>query len=231
VCGGALAENLWQSCDTAYGEYGLQLGGNLLAKEADAFGFNKRPPIDLPATEVSPSTFPAASSFPSNQPSLAYSAIGQENVAETVLADALVASAVADGGSIMAPHLMAHVINDEGQVVATYEPHVWLHATSIATADQVRELMLGVAEHGTATGVFPSSLDVAAKTGTAEVGINDCSSDWMIATSPADGGQVPKIAVAVVLPYQPGLSCDGTGAEYAGPIAAKMVEAGTGYAG
>jgi peptidoglycan glycosyltransferase len=83
--------------------------------------------------------------------------------------------------------------------------------------------------YGTAAGVFPPSLDVAAKTGTAEVGSNECSSDWMIATGPAGAGQVPKVAVAVVLPYQPGLACDGTGAEYAGPIAAKVLEAAVGY--
>jgi len=228
-CGGTLAENLWKSCDTAYGHYGLQLGGTKLAEEAKAFGFNQQPPIDLPSAEVSPSVFPAPSSFPSNLPSLAYSAIGQENVAETVLQDSLVASAIADGGEIMTPHLMAHIINDQGQLVATYEPHVWLRATSIDTADEVRALMLGVPLYGTAAGVFPPSLDVAAKTGTAEVGSNECSSDWMIATGPAGAGQVPKVAVAVVLPYQPGLACDGTGAEYAGPIAAKVLEAAVGY--
>jgi peptidoglycan glycosyltransferase len=231
VCGGTLAVNLWKSCDTAYGQYGLQLGGTNLAAEADAFGMDKQPPIDLPSAEVSVSQFPAASTFPSNQPSLAYSAIGQENVADTVLQDALVAAGIANGGKIMAPHLMAHVLNDQGQVVASYKPSVWLNATSIATADQVRQLMLGVVTNGTAAGVFPPSLDVAAKTGTAEVGNNNCSSDWMIATGPAGAGQVPKVAVAAVLPYQPGLSCDGTGAQYAGPIVAKVLESAVGYAG
>jgi len=230
-CGGTLAVNLWKSCDTAYGHYGLQLGGKNLTEEAQAFGLDSRPPIDLPTNEVSISQFPAASSFPSNQPSLAYSAIGQEDVAETALQDALVASAVADGGKIMAPHLMAHIFDDAGRIVATYTPHVWKQATSIATADQVRNLMLGVAEYGTASGVFPPSLDVAAKTGTAEVGVNDCSSDWMISSGPAGAGEVPRAAVAVVLPYQPGLSCDGTGAQYAGPIEAKVIESALGYAG
>ena len=88
--------------------------------------------------------------------------------------------------------------------------------------------MLGVALDGTAVGVFPPNLHVAAKTGTAEVGTNNCSTNWMIATAPAGPGDTPGIAVAVVVPYQPGTACDGTGAEIAGPIAAKVLEAALG---
>ncbi|HVC25301.1 MAG TPA: penicillin-binding transpeptidase domain-containing protein [Acidimicrobiales bacterium] len=231
VCGGVLASNLWLSCDTAYGHYGLQLGGRNLAAEANAFGLNSRPPIDLPPAEVSVSRFPSAASFAQNKPGLAYSAIGQENVAETVLQDALVVSAIANGGTIMAPHLMAHVFDGQGRIVATYRPHAWLHATSIATADQVRELMLGVAARGTAAGLFPPSLNVAAKTGTAEVGNNNCSSNWLVATGPAGAGEVPKVAVAAIVPYQPNIACDGTGATIAGPVVAKVLDAAVGYAG
>ncbi|MDA8290924.1 MAG: penicillin-binding transpeptidase domain-containing protein [Actinomycetota bacterium] len=231
ICGGTLAENLWVSCDTAFGHYGLSLGGSRLAREANAFGMNKRPPIDLPPAEVSASRFPSAGSFAQNQPGLAYSAIGQENVAETVLQDALIVSAVANGGTIMTPHLMAHIFDDQGRVIATYKPHPWLHATSIATADQVRQLMLGVAIRGTAAGLFPASLNVAAKTGTAEVGSNNCSSNWLVATGPAGAGQVPKVAVAAVVPYQANLTCDGTGAAIAGPVVAKVLDAAVGYAG
>ncbi len=229
ACGGSLAENLAVSCDTAFGHYGLQLGGENLAEEAHAFGFDRPVPIDLPSGEVAVSNFPAGSSFAANQPGLAYSAIGQENVSETALQDALVLSAIADGGTIMTPHLMAHVFDEQGRVVATYRPHAWLHATSAATADQVRQLMIGVAEHGTAAGLFPPGLTVAAKTGTAEVGNNNCSTDWLVATAPAGAGQVPRVAVAAMVPYQPGLPCDGTGAEIAGPVVAKVLDAALGY--
>jgi cell division protein FtsI/penicillin-binding protein 2 len=91
--------------------------------------------------------------------------------------------------------------------------------------------MLGVTAdtNGTAYGVFPSSLAVAAKTGTAETvltsgQVNDCSDDWLIATAPAASGQVPKIAVAaVLLGDQPGEICDGTGATVAGPVVSQVL--------
>ncbi len=229
ACGGSLANNLAVSCDSAYGHYGLQLGAQNLAAEARAFGFDTRPPIDLPPAEVAASNFPPAASFAQNLPGLAYSAIGQENVSETVLQDALNTAAVADGGTMMTPHLMAHVLNDQGRVVATYRPHPWRQATSIATADKVRQLMRGVAEYGTAAGLFPASLDVAAKTGTAQVGQYNCSSNWLVATGPAGAGQVPRIAVAAVVPFQAGLVCDGTGAGIAGPVVAKVLDAALGY--
>jgi peptidoglycan glycosyltransferase len=204
----------------------MDLGAQNLANEASAFGFNKVPPIDLPGAVAA--YFPPASTIADNKPATAYSAIGQENVQETPLEDALVAAAIADGGKIMAPHLLERVVSDIGQVVEQYQPHVWLNATSPSTANTVRSLMLGVATHGTAVGVFPSYLDVAAKTGTAETGISGCSADWMIATGPAGTGQTPKIAVAAVLPAQAGISCSETGAEAAGPIVEKVLAAAGG---
>jgi peptidoglycan glycosyltransferase len=226
VCGGDLAEVLAVSCDTAYARLGLEIGAENLAREAQAFGFNQVPPIDLPAGEVAPSYFPPASSFAQNLPGVAYSAIGQENVRETALEDALVVAAIGDGGVIMAPHLLSKVIDDQGHVVASYHPHPWRRATSAATADAVRRLMLGVtAPGGTAAGVFPPGLAVAAKTGTAETGSYGCSSTWLVATAPAGAGETPRVAVAAVVPSTAGIGCSETGAQVAGPIVAKVLTA------
>jgi penicillin-binding protein A len=231
VCGGNLAMILAKSCDTAYALIGQQLGPQKLAKEANAFGFNTPPPIDLPAGEVSPANFPAAATFTANDPFTAYSAIGQGNVTETVLQNALVAAAIGDGGTMMTPHLLANVIDEDGHVVDTYRPHVWRQATSATTAAEVRTLMLGVVTSGTAANVgFPASLHVAAKTGTAESGLANCSSTWMTAMAPAGSGDTPQVAVAAVVPVQGAIGCSETGAEVAGPIVAKVLEAAVGSA-
>ena len=77
----------------------------------------------------------------------------------------------------------------------------------------VTSLMQAVVTNGTATPVgFPASWNVAAKTGTAETGPNATkTNDWMIAFAPANN---PKVAVAVVVPNQPG---NDTGAQVSGP--------------
>jgi peptidoglycan glycosyltransferase len=228
TCGGVLQVILARSCDTAYASIGVTLGAASLYDEATSFGFDQVPPIDLPQGEVAASNFPTPASFADNLPGVAYSAIGQENVSETALEDALIASAIGDNGTIMKPHVMANVVSDVGQLVDTYTPTPWRRATSSSTANAVRNLMIGVTSSalgGTAAGVFPRTITVAAKTGTAETGNDHCSADWLIATAPAGAGATPKVAVAAVLPYQQGLTCSDTGAVAAGPKVAEVLEA------
>ncbi len=229
VCGGSLAEALAVSCDTTYSQIGLDLGGDLMYKQAKRFGFDQVPPIDLPG--ATPSQFPAPSTI--SPPFLAYSAIGQGNVRESALQDAMVTAAIADGGRLMTPHVLGRVIGPQGQVVYTYHPHMWLQATTPSTAAAVRELMLGVTENpaGTAaTQSWPAGVQVAAKTGTAQNGTNACIDDWLVATAPAGDKQVPKVAVAAVVSGAgAGVVCDGTGAAVAGPVVSQVLTAALKY--
>ena len=81
-----------------------RLGPTSLSKQAELFGYNSTPPIDLPKAWVATPYFPRPSEIsPPNQAILAYSAIGQENVAASALSNALVAAGVADHGVIMSP--------------------------------------------------------------------------------------------------------------------------------
>ncbi len=213
-CGGMLPELLKVSCDTGFAQVGLDLGADSLAAEANAFGFDKTPPLDLPGP-LAQSNFPPASSFNQNLPVLAYSAIGQENVSATPLEMAMVAGAIADGGTIMTPHVMSKVTNGAA-VVTSYSAHPWLQATSATTANTVRKLMVGVVNGGTASNIALPGITLAAKTGTAEVGsLNGLTDDWMIAFGPAGTGQTPTIAVAVVVPNQ---ASSATGSSVSGPI-------------
>ena len=221
TCGGDLAQILAFSCDTAFAKIGLELGASSLSSEATAFGLNAVPPIDLPTGEVNSAQFPSTAFLTQNVPFLAYSALGQGTVTETALQNALIAAGIANHGQIMAPHLLATVLSDEGSVITSYQPHVWRNATSQATADSVRQLMLGVTQMpgGTGYGLFPLSDNVAAKTGTAETGTTGCTANWFIATAPAGAGETPTVAVAAVVPYHTGQTCDATGAAVAGPVA------------
>ncbi len=247
TCGGVLSQILAVSCDTAFAQVGLALGAHRVVSEAESFGWcegsagvcargGSRPPLDLPASEVSGASIAPESELAANPPYLAYSAIGQYEDDASALSMALVAAGIADNGKIMAPHLMSKIIGADGNVVVRYKPHVWKHPTSAATAAKVRELMLGVTEDsdGTAAGVFTNLLDegiqVAAKTGTAEAvnssSILDCATDdWLIAMAPAGPGQVPKAVVAAEVPTPNGsYACDeATGATVAGPLVDQML--------
>jgi penicillin-binding protein A len=212
-CGGVLAETLPASCDTAFAQLGMALGGVALTQEAQAFGFNVVPPIDLPGANAS--AFPSGALFNLNKPSQAYSAFGQQDVVATALQMSLVADGIANRGVVMTPHVMRDIHDTAGNLLAQYQPKPWLTATTPLTAAAVTSLMQAVVNDpsGTAYQVgFPAAWNVAAKTGTAETGPNaTLTNDWMVAFAPANN---PKVAVAVVVPNQPG---NDTGAGVSGP--------------
>jgi len=218
-CGGQLPSLFTFSCDTGFGQIGLDLGASALSSEAQAFGFDQTPPLDLPG--VFKSAFPPASFFDHQEPLLAYSAIGQDDVSATPLQMALVAAGIANGGVIMAPHVMKEIRDSQGRVVSTWNAHAWLTATSPGTADQIKALMVSVVQHGTGTAAALPGVQVAAKTGTAEV-TPTATNAWMIAFAPADN---PVIAVAVVLPDLPGVGNEVTGGVKAAPVVRAVIGA------
>ena len=235
-CGGTIQTMLPVSCDTGYARLGVALGAPSLTTEAGGFGFFARPPIDLP---TSPGSFSdmcsggldensCALDLEADQPFLAYSAIGQGNVQATPLEMALVAEGIANDGVIMKPHVMARILDPKDNVIQTYQPTPWLRATSSRTAASVSSLMQRVVSQpdGTAYGIFPASWDVAAKTGTAQQGTGNTSTDdWMIAFAPASH---PQVAIAVVVPDQ---ALTATGATVSGPIVRTMLQGILGGAG
>jgi peptidoglycan glycosyltransferase len=231
-CGGDLAEVLAFSCDTSYSQIGDELGSASLAAEAQAFGFNSVPPIDLPGAAAS--VFPPPSSITASS-YLGYSAIGQFDDDATLLQMALLASAIADDGTIMAPHLVSKVVGSDGSDEFVYQPHAWRQATSAATATKVRQLMTGVTTMSGATadqlfqGYYSSGFPTAAaKTGTAEPAANVCGTyNWLIALAPAGPGQTPSVVVAAMVPVLSSVACsiNPTGASIAGPVALPVLEA------
>ncbi len=216
-CGGTVAQMLPASCDPGYALLGLDLGADLMSATADSFGYDQTPPVDFP--NIVPSYFPTASSFSDNLPGLAYSSIGQENVRATALQQALVAEAVANGGAMMTPHFMSFISSPDGSIVKRYQNKVWQTPLTPNQAAQIVPLMQNVVRYGTAAGIFPANLDVAAKTGTAQTGNSKKNTDdWMIAFAPATN---PTVAVAVVMPFQ---AVSAYGATVAGPIVKCLIE-------
>lgn len=207
------------SCDPGYGLMGLDLGGDFLSQTAQSFGYNRAIPIDLPGQSTS--FFPSASTFVADQPQLAYSAIGQENVRATALQNALIAAGIANNGTIMTPHFLDQILSADGTTIRRYQPTAWLHPLNAAQTSAIVPLMQEVALYGTAGGVgFLPQDDVAAKTGTAQTGNSAHNTDdWMIAFAPA---HAPVIAIAVVVPFQ---QIFDYGATVAGPIVKCMIEA------
>jgi peptidoglycan glycosyltransferase len=217
-CGGRMPDLLRVSCNTGFGQIGLDLGGERLSAQAHDFGFGDRPPFDLPG--AARSQFPDAAAFVRDLPALAKSAIGQQDVVATPLQMALTAGAVGNGGVIMEPHVMAEIRDHEGAVVRTWAPRPWRRALSPGAAAALRDMMVGVVTGGSGRQAAVPGVAVAGKTGTAQTTGNNAHA-WMIAFAPAEA---PRVAVAVIVESQPSVT-EATGGRVAAPIARAVLQA------
>jgi peptidoglycan glycosyltransferase len=219
-----LAQALTISCNVVFGEIGLRLGGAKLADQAHAFGFapdasSGDVPFDIPFQE---GVFPEASYFSDRLPAVALSAIGQDNVAANPMQMALVASAIANGGSEMRPRLVSEIRDPSGQVVKSFDPEVFGQPISSQTAIQLTQMMVSVVQSGTGTAAQIPGIEVAGKTGTAQHGEGLAPHAWFVSFAPA---QNARIAVAVIVLDGGSLGSEATGGVVAAPIAKAVMEA------
>jgi peptidoglycan glycosyltransferase len=219
-----LAQALTISCNVVFGQVGLKLGADKLAAQAHAFGFAPDASSgdvrsDIPFQE---GVFPDASYFADRLPAVALSAIGQDNVAANPMQMALVASAIANGGSEMRPRLVSEIRDPSGQVVKTFSPEVFGQPISSQTAIQLTQMMVSVVQSGTGTAAQIPGVEVAGKTGTAQHGEGLPPHAWFVSFAPA---QNPRIAVAVIVLDGGSLGSDATGGVVAAPIAKAVMEA------
>jgi peptidoglycan glycosyltransferase len=218
-----LTEALTNSVNTVWAQVGEKVGTDTMYEYMTRFGFNIKPEIDLPNDELSTSGVYEGNRVlgPGDTIDIGRVAIGQERLGVTPLQMAEVAATVANGGKLERPQLWSRVVDPDGRTVKRMKPTVQSEVMKSETADQVNEMMQNVVNDGTAAGVFPSSMQVAGKTGTAELGTGreGCSlpnQAWFIGFAPADD---PQIAVAATI------ECTSSfGAEVAGPIARAVME-------
>lgn len=193
-----LAQAMWYSSNTVFGQVGVQLGSDLLVNMACSFGFNENINFDLPlATSLMPD--PAEMT----EWETAWAACG-EPVGEhespagpqaTVMQMCLVGCAIANEGAIMQPYLVDGIYNANGERGFTPLPVKLKQAIDAATAADEIEVMRGVVLEGTGGKAAIDGVDVAGKTGTHERGDGDDDS-WFVGLAPADD---PKVVVAVAI--------------------------------
>jgi peptidoglycan glycosyltransferase len=187
------------------------------------FGFYSLPPLDFPRAEMRASGERDARGrlLPptSDQVDLGRMAIGQDKLEVTPLQMAMVAAAVADGGTLMRPYLTTRVVNQDGQTVESFQPTVYSQVLRKSFAAELTQMMTDVVEEGTGTPAQLYGIKVAGKTGTAQIGVvgSNLTEPWFIAFAPV---QDPKIAVAVTVDKTVG----GYGATVAAPIAAQVIK-------
>lgn len=185
------------SVNTAFAQVALKLGADKLTRYAELFGFNSTPEMPLGAAE---SSFPD----PVGAGDLMWASIGQAQVLATPLQMASVAATIANDGERMEPRITKLEKPTGEQVV------------DAKTARTLAKLMVNVVVGGTGQGARLAGIDVAGKTGTAEVDVDGERKNhaWFICFAPANDADV---AVAVVSEY------GGVGGQVAAPLARQIL--------
>jgi peptidoglycan glycosyltransferase len=205
-----------RSCNTVFAMLGMDMGADILVDQAEALGFNADPATDFPAAT---STIPGADTFVDSPAALAQTAIGERDVRATPLEMAVVAAAVANGGEIMEPYVVAEVFNADAEVQERTEPTPLGRSMSPATAEALGEMMERVVTSGTGTRAGVPGVRIAGKTGTAETPSGAPHAWFMGFGAVGAGPDEPQIALAVVVEEGGSVGESATGGTVAAPIA------------
>jgi peptidoglycan glycosyltransferase len=217
-CGGSFSEAFAQSCNSVFAPLGVRVGAARLVASAERFGFNEMPGVLGAAV----SSIPPAAEIDSPL-AVGSTAIGQGKVLATPLEMAVVADTIASRGVRHPVTLLERGGGGPG-----------IRVTPRRVAKTVEELMIGVVDHGTGTAASLAPIQVAGKTGTAELRTTvgqpppgnqsaapgSDTDAWFAAYAPT---RHPRIAVGVLFVKA------GAGGTTAAPAARIVLAAGVGH--
>jgi peptidoglycan glycosyltransferase len=205
---------LTNSVNTVFGEIGEKLGQSTMGEYMERFGFDAPPPIDLPRLPRSGERRNGELIKPTSRfVDVGRMAIGQDKLLVSPLQMATVAQTIGNGGVRMEPYLVQKAFDADGRTKLNREPERAERVMSGESAAALKAMMQQVVREGTGTAAALSGVEVAGKTGTAELtntGLNDL---WFIAFT-------DEHAIAVLVERVQG----GTGGVVAAPIAKSVLE-------
>lgn len=214
---------LTNSVNTVFAKLGERVGSQTLVDYMDRFGFYKDPQLDYPETGMRASGVRnAAGRLVEDDFDVGRVAIGQGGaegqIQVTPLQMAEVAGAVANGGKLIRPRLTERIVGKDGRVEEQIDPAQQSQVMKPETAAQLAEMMTDVVNEGTGVAGALSDVQVAGKTGTAEVQNETLNQVWFIGFAPVED---PQLAIAVTLEKQP---LGSSGGSDAAPLAARVLQ-------
>jgi peptidoglycan glycosyltransferase len=205
-----LLESFAKSCNTSFANISTSLNAERFRKLCDTFLFNASLPTDFVYNK---------SSFVIDKNSESYelpqTSIGQGETQITPLHNALIAATVANGGAMMKPYVIDHVVNDNGIITKKFLPEIYDTLMTPEEAAILTKYMTEVVNDGTATALSGKKYTVAGKTGSAEYQKDKPAHAWFVGFSNVEK---PDIVVSIIV------ESVGTGSDYAVPIAKKIFD-------
>lgn len=161
------AQALQNSCNVAFAQIGIALGGERLYDFVKAFGLMEKTGIELYG-EASGIFFDKATlTNPDSYASLSSAAFGQTfKITPLQLVRAI--AAVVNGGYLLEPHLVKETLDSQGNILSRTEPKVLRQVISEETSKTMCTLLESVVSVGTAKNAQIAGYRVGGKTGTSE---------------------------------------------------------------
>ena len=208
---------LTNSVNTVWAQVAEKLGKKTMREYMEKFGFYEDPPMDYPDSQMVASGVNKGRKRlvkpTSDAVDIGRVAIGQGDLEVTPLQMATVAQTIGNGGVRMEPRLVSKIVDPDGRTVDEPLPEEAERVMSEESAKKVADMMRNVVKEGTGTAAALEGVDVAGKTGTAEVNLQGLNDPWFIGFS-------DRFAVAVAFERVQG----GTGGTIAAPVAKAVLE-------
>lgn len=206
-----LRSSFANSCNASFANIALSLDLKSYGKLCDSMLFNTDLPI---AFESSKSSFTLQKEDSDHL--VMQTGIGQGNTMVSPLHMMLVASAVANKGTLMRPYLVERTESVYGNTLKTNSSKEYGELMTEAEAEFLQDYMRSVVTDGTASKLNGQTYTAYGKTGTAQISdTTDQTNAWFVGYAEQDG---KKIAIAVIAEKA------GGGSTYAVPIAKKVFD-------
>lgn len=158
-------EAIMKSCNCALMQIVQKEGASVFYKYEKAFGFGARTYVDLPGEINTAELFYTEEGL--NPMELATTSFGQgQNVSMIQLCAGF--CSLINGGNYYQPHVMRQIVNENGDVITSYEPTVLRRTISEETSGLLKEYLYQTVESGTGKRVRLEGYSIGGKTGTAE---------------------------------------------------------------
>ncbi|MBQ3490309.1 MAG: PASTA domain-containing protein [Clostridia bacterium] len=201
---------LQQSCNPAMMQLAERIGIKTYGEYFKAFGLDSKTGIDLPGEAGSIYT-PAENM--SNVDLAVYSFGQRYNV--TAVQQIAAVAAVANGGTMVVPHVVKEITDNDGNILASFGTTAVRQVISEETAATISKILAdGVSGDGGAKNAYVQGYSVAAKTGTSEKGTKGARIASTVAYAPADDPEV----ICIVIVDEPTI-----GSRYGSTVAAPYV--------
>ena len=159
-----LSKALQNSCNIAFADIGVALGGGALYDYIDAFGLLERTGVDMSGEATG--VFHTRAKLMENA-QLTTVAFGQ-SVKPTPIQMVRAIAAVVNGGYVLQPYVVSEVLDENGNVIEKHGKTVIRQAISEDTSKEMCKLIRSVVTDGTAGNAELPGFRVGGKTGTSE---------------------------------------------------------------